>query len=107
MLPFSDINKPPIANAGPDVVVHLPNRAAELDGSRSHDDHGIVVYDWSRDPKSPAAGVSVNIALEKAPFVVLGTLGDDDKNWRGRRRLKKKIESRIYFEREDAHFILA
>ena len=52
-----DINKPPIANAGPDVVVHLPNRAAELDGSSSYDDHGIVEYEWSRDPKSPAAGV--------------------------------------------------
>ena len=56
---FSDVNKPPIANAGPDVVVHLPNRAAALDGSSSYDDHGIVEYEWSRDPKSPAAGVSV------------------------------------------------
>ena len=55
----SDVNKPPTANAGPDVVVHLPNRAAALDGSRSYDDHGIVEYEWSRDPKSPAAGVSV------------------------------------------------
>lgn len=55
-----DINKPPIANAGPDVTVHLPNRAAELDGSSSFDDHGIVVYEWSRDPKSPAAGDVIN-----------------------------------------------
>lgn len=54
----SDINKPPVANAGPDVVVYLPNRAVELDGSSSYDDHGIVEYEWSRDPKSPAAGVS-------------------------------------------------
>ena len=58
---FSDVNKPPIANAGADVVVHLPNRAAALDGSSSYDDHGIVEYEWSRDPKSPAAGVSVNM----------------------------------------------
>ncbi|RMX60279.1 hypothetical protein pdam_00021444 [Pocillopora damicornis] len=55
-----DINKPPIANAGPDVTVHLPNRAAELDGSSSYDDHGIVMYEWSRDPKSPAAGDVIN-----------------------------------------------
>lgn len=47
-----------MANAGPDVVVYLPNRAVELDGSSSYDDHGIVEYEWSRDPKSPAAGVS-------------------------------------------------
>ena len=39
--------------------MHLPNRAAALDGSSSYDDHGIVEYEWSRDPKSPAAGVSV------------------------------------------------
>ena len=55
-----DINKPPTADAGPDVVVYLPNRAAELVGSSSYDDHGIVEYEWSRDPKSPAAGVSCN-----------------------------------------------
>lgn len=52
-----DINQPPVANAGPDVIVHLPNRAAELDGSKSIDDHGITKYIWRRDPKSPAAGV--------------------------------------------------
>ena len=35
----------------------LPNRAAALDGSSSTDDYGIVSYSWSRDIKSPAAGV--------------------------------------------------
>lgn len=50
----------PVASAGPDVVVHLPNRAAELDGSKSSDDHGIVDYIWYRDPKSPAAGVRID-----------------------------------------------
>lgn len=55
-----DVNKPPTANAGPDVIVHLPNRAAALDGSSSYDDHGIVEYEWSRDPKSPAAGDVIN-----------------------------------------------
>jgi len=58
---FPDVNKPPTPNAGPDVVVYLPNRAAALDGSRSYNDRGIVEYEWSRDPKSPAAGVSVSI----------------------------------------------
>ena len=54
---FEDINTPPVAKAGPDVVVHLPNRAAELDGSQSTDDQGVAMYLWIRDPKSPAAGV--------------------------------------------------
>ena len=44
-------------------MVLLPNRAAEMDGSRSFDDHEIVEYEWSRDPKSPAAGVSVRPSL--------------------------------------------
>ena len=52
-----DGNKPPQAYAGPDVFVKLPNRAAALDGSKSSDDYGIVSYKWSRDLKSPAAGV--------------------------------------------------
>lgn len=58
-----DINKAPVAHAGPDVVVHLPNRAAELDGSKSSDDHGIATYLWLRDPKSPAAGVCLSVRL--------------------------------------------
>lgn len=53
-----DGNKAPEANAGPDVFVKLPNRAAALDGSSSSDDYGIVSYSWTRDLKSPAAGVS-------------------------------------------------
>ena len=43
--------------------MYLPNRAAALDGSRSYDDHGIVEYEWSRDPKSPAAGVSISMMI--------------------------------------------
>ena len=54
---FLDGNQPPKADAGPDVVVKLPNRAAALDGSMSSDDYGIVKYSWTRDLKSPAAGV--------------------------------------------------
>ena len=52
-----NVNKPPLANAGPDIIVKLPNRAAALDGSKSFDDYGIVRYTWTRDLKSPAAGV--------------------------------------------------
>jgi hypothetical protein len=52
-----DGNKPPQADAGPDVFVKLPNRAAGLDGSTSSDDYGIVSYTWTRALKSPAAGV--------------------------------------------------
>ncbi|XP_032240196.2 dyslexia-associated protein KIAA0319-like protein isoform X3 [Nematostella vectensis] len=61
-----DVNQAPVARAGPDVVVHLPNRAAELDGSKSSDDHGIAQYLWTRDAKSPAAGDVINSSNHQA-----------------------------------------
>lgn len=59
MSPWLEINKPPVAKIAGNVVVTLPTSTAELDGSRSSDDKGIVSYLWTRDETSPAAGVSV------------------------------------------------
>eukprot|EP00112_Aurelia_sp_Birch-Aquarium-sp1_P020995 Seg554.6 transcript_id=Seg554.6/GoldUCD/mRNA.D3Y31 product="Dyslexia-associated protein KIAA0319-like protein" protein_id=Seg554.6/GoldUCD/D3Y31 len=59
-------NQAPIANAGPDITVNLPARAAELDGSKSTDDQKIVSYEWKRDRKSPAAGDILNHSDHKA-----------------------------------------
>lgn len=53
------MNRPPVAKITGSVVVTLPTDTAELDGSRSSDDKGIVSYLWTRDEGSPAAGVSV------------------------------------------------
>lgn len=53
------MNKPPIAKITGNVVITLPMDTAELDGSKSSDDKGIVSYLWTRDEGSPAAGVSV------------------------------------------------
>lgn len=39
-------------------MITLPMSTAELDGSKSSDDKGIVSYLWTRDEGSPAAGVS-------------------------------------------------
>ena len=50
-------NEPPVAQAGGDVVVQLPQLLVTLDGSKSTDDHKITDYRWTRDPKSLAAGV--------------------------------------------------
>ena len=63
-----DGNKPPQADAGPDVFVKLPNRAAALDGSSSTDDYGIVSYTWARDIKSPAAGVGSQLGFFYSSF---------------------------------------
>ncbi|XP_038613906.1 dyslexia-associated protein KIAA0319-like protein homolog isoform X2 [Tachyglossus aculeatus] len=51
-----EINKPPVARIAGSVVITLPTDTAELDGSKSSDDKGIVSYLWTRDEGSPAAG---------------------------------------------------
>ena len=40
-------NKPPVANAGPDVVLNLPNNSILLDGTKSADPDGTITkYQW-------------------------------------------------------------
>ncbi|XP_020015220.1 dyslexia-associated protein KIAA0319-like protein homolog isoform X1 [Castor canadensis] len=55
-----EMNKPPIAKITGNVVITLPTNTAELDGSKSSDDKGIVSYLWTRDEGSPAAGEVLN-----------------------------------------------
>ena len=44
-----ETNKPPIANAGTDVVITLPTNTANLNGGQSTDpDNNIIGYQWSR-----------------------------------------------------------
>ncbi|XP_035659279.1 zonadhesin-like [Branchiostoma floridae] len=44
--PTAALDHPPVAFAGVDEVVHLPQNTLTLDGSLSTDDHGIVSYQW-------------------------------------------------------------
>ncbi|CAM4588405.1 dyslexia-associated protein KIAA0319 homolog isoform X4 [Lepidochelys kempii] len=39
-------NSPPVAVAGPDKELTFPVESTTLDGSKSHDDQGIVFYHW-------------------------------------------------------------
>ncbi|HLO83126.1 MAG TPA: hypothetical protein VK166_19320, partial [Chitinophagaceae bacterium] len=44
----TEVNKPPIANAGHDTTIFLPVDSVILDGSRSSDqDDGIAEYKWT------------------------------------------------------------
>lgn len=64
----------------------MPMDTAELDGSKSSDDKGIVSYLWTRDEGSPAAGVSllgagephkvkvVSWGLEAEPVILVSVL---------------------------------
>lgn len=44
---------PPKANAGNDVVIHLPNNSVVLNGNKSTDDKGSLKYQWSKSSDSP------------------------------------------------------
>ncbi|NXH50493.1 K319L protein, partial [Dicaeum eximium] len=68
-----EINKPPIAKIAGNVVITLPTSTAELDGSKSSDDKGIVSYLWTRDEGSPAAGEVLNNS-DHHPVLLLSNL---------------------------------
>jgi len=46
--PFSENNKPPKADAGPDKELTLPVDSTTLDGSKSSDDQKIVSFLWEK-----------------------------------------------------------
>ncbi|KAM3928442.1 dyslexia-associated protein KIAA0319 homolog [Leptodactylus fuscus] len=46
------VDKPPIANAGPNQVITLPQNDISLNGNLSSDDHQIIGYEWSLSPSS-------------------------------------------------------
>ncbi|KAM6239685.1 dyslexia-associated protein KIAA0319-like protein homolog [Porphyrio hochstetteri] len=68
-----EINKPPVAKIAGNVVITLPTNTAELDGSKSSDDKGIVTYLWTRDDGSPAAGEVLNNS-DHHPVLLLSNL---------------------------------
>ena len=52
-------NKPPIANAGRDTLIVLPQDSLGLDGSASHDPDGrIIGYKWSQIPGTTLLSIS-------------------------------------------------
>uniref|UniRef100_A0A803K4I0 KIAA0319 n=1 Tax=Xenopus tropicalis TaxID=8364 RepID=A0A803K4I0_XENTR len=50
---------PPVANAGPDQVITLPQNAIILNGNMSSDDQKIVSYEWSLSPSSKGKVVAM------------------------------------------------
>ncbi|XP_052222214.1 dyslexia-associated protein KIAA0319-like protein isoform X2 [Dreissena polymorpha] len=59
-------NEPPIARAGGNVEVQLPQGLVTLDGSKSSDDHKITRYHWVREAASLAAGDVLNSSDHQA-----------------------------------------
>ncbi|KAG8571510.1 hypothetical protein GDO81_011674 [Engystomops pustulosus] len=46
------VDNPPIANAGPNQLITLPQNQIFVNGNLSSDDHQIISYEWSLSPSS-------------------------------------------------------
>ncbi|TNN28220.1 Dyslexia-associated protein KIAA0319-like protein [Liparis tanakae] len=68
----SELDQPPVARVVSPPPVTLPVRTGSLDGSRSSDDKGVI-YLWTRDDSSPAAGEVLNNSDRQA-LLFLGNL---------------------------------
>lgn len=84
-------NQPPVAVAGPDTTIHLPNDSITLDGRASHDPDGMITqWNWNKI-SGPASAITSN-ANTAYPFISRLTAGiylfelivTDDKGLSGR-----------------------
>ncbi|NWW21306.1 K0319 protein, partial [Falcunculus frontatus] len=70
------VDYPPIANAGPNQAVTLPQNFITLNGNQSSDDHEIVSYEWSLSPKSK--GKVVAMQGVRTPYLQLSAVQEGD-----------------------------
>ncbi|KAJ1521882.1 hypothetical protein ONE63_002221 [Megalurothrips usitatus] len=63
---------PPEANAGADIIVHLPQNNVTLNGSLSSDDHGITSWEWTKGPSDQ--NKAVDMQNTRTPFLQLSNL---------------------------------
>ncbi|XP_031214885.1 dyslexia-associated protein KIAA0319 homolog isoform X1 [Mastomys coucha] len=70
------VDYPPVANAGPNQTIILPQNTIILNGNQSSDDHQIVLYEWSPGP----GGESKEMALQGAqtPYLHLSELQEGE-----------------------------
>ena len=61
-VPITEIDNPPVAKAGQDVIIKLPVDAAILYGNSSFDDHPEMAYEWAKI-SGPVADMSVSKTL--------------------------------------------
>jgi hypothetical protein len=61
------VDYPPVANAGPNQVITLPQNSITLFGNQSTDDHGITSYEWSLSPSSKGKVVEMQVGGRTIP----------------------------------------
>ncbi|XP_075777260.1 dyslexia-associated protein KIAA0319 homolog isoform X3 [Pelodiscus sinensis] len=67
-------NSPPVAVAGPDKELTFPVESTTLDGSKSHDDQGIVFYHWENiSGPTPVQMENIDKAVATVSGLQVGT----------------------------------
>uniref|UniRef100_A0A1Q3FBJ4 Putative serine-type protease inhibitor n=2 Tax=Culex tarsalis TaxID=7177 RepID=A0A1Q3FBJ4_CULTA len=69
---LKEIDYPPEANAGQNVIVYLPNNNVTLNGSLSKDDHEIVAWEWTK--ASSDQSKAVDMQNTRTPYLQLSNL---------------------------------
>ncbi|RWS17862.1 dyslexia-associated protein KIAA0319-like protein [Dinothrombium tinctorium] len=70
---LKETDYPPTANAGPDVIINLPQNEVTLNGNMSTDDKGIVGWLWIRSPEDEK-GKAVDMDGTTTPYLHLSKL---------------------------------
>ncbi|XP_058032577.1 dyslexia-associated protein KIAA0319 homolog [Ahaetulla prasina] len=70
------LDSPPVANAGPDQEISLPQNSVTLNGNQSKDDHDIVSYEWSLSPKSKSTMVAMQGV--RSPYLQLSAMQEGE-----------------------------
>lgn len=63
---------PPIANAGHDEMIYLPQNSVTLNGSLSTDDHEITAWEWTK--ASTDVSKAVDMQNTRTPYLQLSNL---------------------------------
>lgn len=61
------VDYPPVANAGPNQVITLPQNSITLYGNQSTDDHSIVSYEWLLSPNSKGKVMEMQVSVSCVP----------------------------------------
>lgn len=74
------VDYPPVASAGPNQTITLPQNTITLNGNQSSDDHQIVLYEWSPGP----GGESKEMVMQgmQTPYLHLSELQEGEYTFR-------------------------
>jgi len=71
---LAEMDYPPNANAGEDVIIYYPRSEVTLNGNKSVDDHGIVSWEWTKEKTSDGQELTADITGARTPYLTASHL---------------------------------